>query len=126
TNMTSPCNADTTRPTARGTLAVERPPRSIVRVALLQDYAGRPERLVDELPEIARKGYHGVDTWVGVDNLDFFRQFCESAHALGLSVGAATSYMIGQFAHLAQHPEQRLVQSADDIDVDGLGLNTWG
>jgi len=100
--------------------------RRILRIALLQDFAGRPESLMGYLDEIAAKGYHGVDTWVNCDDYESFRPLCERAAALGLSVGLCTSYMIGQFDHLARHPEQRFVQAAPGVDVYGLGSDAWG
>jgi len=100
--------------------------RTVTRVALLQDYAGRPEKLLDDLEEVAAKGYQGVDSWVHVDDVGAFRVFCERASALGLSVGAGTSYMIGQYKYIEQHPDQRFIPAEPGVDVDGLGMEAWG
>ena len=34
--------------------------------------------------------------------------------------------MIGQFNHIVEHPEQRMVQVDAGVDTDGLGTDTWG
>ena len=101
--------------------------RKITRLALAQEYDNRPEKLLDLLEEIAAKGYDGVDTWIWqLDDLDLVKTFCTRAHELGLSVGLATSYMIGQYVHISQHPEQRFVEAVPGVDVDGLGTDAWG
>ena len=100
--------------------------RKIARIALVQDYQNRRGKLLDVLEEVAAKGYEGVDTWADTTGLGEMRVLCERAHELGLSVGAATGYMIGQYQHIAEHPEQRFVEAVPGVDVDGLGTDSWG
>ena len=95
--------------------------RSIQRIALLEDYQNRPEKLSDMVEEVAAKGYHGVDFWIYVDVLDATETLCKKADSLGLSTGVPIPYMIGQYKHIAQHPEQRFVEAVPGLDIDGLG-----
>jgi len=100
--------------------------RRITRIALVQDYENRPEKLLGLLEEVAAKGYDGVDTWMSAMEVGVIQAFCRRARDLGLSVGVATGYMIGQYKHIAEHPEQRFVEAAPGVDVDGLGTEAWG
>jgi hypothetical protein len=100
--------------------------RSIQRIALLEDYQNRPEKLMDMVEEVAAKGYHGVDFWIYADVLDAMEALCEKADGLGLSTGVPMPYMIGQYKHIAHHPEQRFVEAVPGLDIDGLGTDSWG
>ena len=100
--------------------------RRITRIALVQDYENRPEKLLDVLDEVAAKGYDGVDTWMWEMDIDPVAAFCARAHALELTVGVATSYMIGQHKYISEHPQQRFVEAVPGVDVDGLGTDSWG
>ena len=92
--------------------------RQIMRIALLQDYENQPEKLLDLLDEVAAKGYEGVDTWMSAMDIDAVEVFCSRAQALGLSVGVATGYMVGQYKHIAEHPEQPSGASGDSKSED--------
>jgi len=103
------------------------PKRTIERIALLQQYDNRPEKLHDILEEVAAKGYHGADTWVSdLENITPVETFCIRAESLGLSVGVATGYMIGQYVHISKHPEQRFIEAVPGLDIDGFGTDAWG
>ena len=102
------------------------PDRKILRFALLQNYAGHSEKLVDDMPEVARKGYHGVFLWAKIDEREKVRPLCERAASLGLKTALGTGYMKYQYKYLADHPEQRLVQAGGSLDQDGLTTTNWG
>ena len=100
--------------------------RKITRMALLQDYTGHEERLLNEMDEVAGKGYSAVMFWANLENLGTLRELCEKAASLALSVWTFTGYMKYQYKYIAEHPEQKLVRIAAFLDQDGLSTESWG
>ena len=100
--------------------------RKITRIAMLQDYTGHPERLLDEMDEVAGKGYSAVMFAAQYENLEATRELCEKADSLGLSVWMFTGYMKYQYKYIAEHPEQKMIRTSDLFDQDGLSASTWG
>lgn len=100
--------------------------RKITRFALLQNYCGHSERLADDMPEVAEKGYYGVFLWATIGEEERVRPLCETAASLGLKVALGTGYMKYQYKYLAEHPEQRLVQVHELADQDGIATVNWG
>ena len=91
--------------------------RLIKRIAFLQEYRNRPESLKDLIPEVAAKGYRhiGVSGILGQEPV--LSDLAAEAEQHGLGVAIFTGFMKYQQAHLAKHPEQRLVLSSD-VDVE--------
>ncbi len=101
--------------------------RKIQRIAFLQDYANRPESLVDEIPEVAGLGYHEVTVSAVIGHEAAVEEVAGKAAEYGLEVSTFTGFMKYAYQHLAEHPEQKAVFSKD-ADHEELGNlpAVWG
>lgn len=99
--------------------------RRIIRVALLQNYEGMPEKLLKELDELPAKGYTTA-FFTALDELEPVRLLCARAVELGLETGVFTGYMKYNHKYLAAHPDQGMVFAENADDQDGLGTTGWG
>ncbi len=102
------------------------PQRRIVRGAFLCDFTGHYERILEDVTEVARKGYRSVIIFPRIGQEGVARDLCERAVAHGLSVGMCTNYIKDQQAYLADHPAQRLVLATEALDQDRLSTSNWG
>ena len=99
--------------------------RTITRVAFLQNYEGRPEKLLGELDEVAAKGYAMVMT-SGLREGEAGRRLAKRADQMGLRVGIFTGYVKYDYRYLAEHREQQMDPAKAHVDQDGLSTSGWG
>ena len=101
--------------------------REIKRIAFLQEYENRPEKLMEVIPEVAEKGYRAVGIAAKIGQEEYIKKLANQAGRYELEVTAFTGYMKYEQAWLKEHPEHRMILSneGDSEDQDKVVIN-WG
>ncbi len=101
--------------------------RKIKRIAFLQEYENRPERLIKIIPEVARKGYCAIGLAVRIGQEKYIEELAGEAERNNLEMMAFTGYMKYEQGWLKEHPGHRMILSneGDSEDQDRVSIN-WG
>ncbi len=101
--------------------------RKIKRIAFLQEYANRPAKLLELIPEVAAKGYAAAAFAARIGQEQFLTELAAEAARHGLEVMAFTGFMKYQQDWLKDHPEQavRTNTDAESVDQDKVSV-FWG
>lgn len=104
-----------------------KPKRNIKRIAFLQEYANRPAKLLELIPEVAAKGYHAAAFAARIGQEQFLTELAAESARHGLEVMAFTGFMKYQQDWLKDHPGQAIRTNADAESVDQDQVSVfWG